>query len=203
MAGEGEQAPDEAVRVHSPRKDSAVVTIGRVTLPPELLGEPRVEIVAHYWWTGRDHATQYTALLELLRRRWRVVGVDVDATGVGAGVASWLQRAMGDLVEDVVFTRPRKSELGYVLLSAIRGGRCLMYKEDGSAESEEFWKEMTLCRYTALQSQSMNFYVDDKDGHDDFVVSAALMVAAAAVCAPEPAGGMVAAPLLYPNESRY
>ena len=207
MAGEGEQAPDEVVRVHSPKRDSTVVTIARVSAPAELLGEPRVEVVQHYWWTGRDHSTQYTALLELVRARWHCRSVWVDATGVGAGIASFLARALGEhVVEAVGFTRPRKSELGYGLLSAVRAGRVRMYADDGSKEAREFWYEASVCRYAivgASQQMSLNFYVDDKDGHDDFVVSLALAVAAAGLVAPAPAGVVIEAPPMYVGEGRF
>jgi hypothetical protein len=65
IAGEGETSGfDELTRRTHPRKDSTVVTIARVTHPPALMGEPLIEIVQHHWWTGRDHSTQYGALLE-------------------------------------------------------------------------------------------------------------------------------------------
>jgi len=117
VAGESEGGPDDQVRSRLPRRDSTVVTIARVTRPEELLGEPLIEIVEQQWWTGRDHATQYTALRSLLESCSYVC---VDATGVGAGVASWLARAFRSRVEAVQFTRPLKSEMGYELLAAVK-----------------------------------------------------------------------------------
>ncbi len=197
VAGEGEQAPDEIVRATSRRKDSTAVTIARVTYPPALLGEPLIEIVQHHWWTGRDHSTQYSGLLELLNARWRCSAVLVDATGVGAGVASWLARAMPERVEAVQFSRPVKSRLGYELLAAVNAGRVRMYAADGSPEWREFWQEAQACRYAIHQNTTMSFFVDEKDGHDDFVVSLALCVQAASRGVPEPAGGIVLPRRLY------
>jgi GNAT superfamily N-acetyltransferase len=202
VAGESERAPDEVVRSSKPRKDSTVATIARVSYPAELLGEPLMELVQHHWWTGRDHSTQYSALLELLKVRWRCSMVCVDATGVGAGVASWLGRAMAERVEAVQFSRPVKSQLGYDLLAAANAGRLRMYAADGSAEWREFWEEARLCRYSIYQNTAMSFFVDDKDGHDDFVISLGLCVRAAARAAPEPAGGIVPARRLY-DDGRY
>jgi GNAT superfamily N-acetyltransferase len=179
-----------------------VATIARVSYPAELLGEPLMELVQHHWWTGRDHSTQYSALLELLKVRWRCSMVCVDATGVGAGVASWLGRAMAERVEAVQFSRPVKSQLGYDLLAAANAGRLRMYAADGSAEWREFWEEARLCRYSIYQNTAMSFFVDDKDGHDDFVISLGLCVRAAARAAPEPAGGIVPARRLY-DDGRY
>ena len=156
IAGEGEQPSDEAVRGASPRKDSTVVTIARVTHPPALLGDPLIEVVQHHWWTGRDHSTQYSALLELLRNRWRCTMVSVDSTGVGAGVASWLAHAMPERVDEVHFSRPAKSELGYELLAAVNAGRLRMYASDGSPDWTEFWQEARLCRYAIYANSALN-----------------------------------------------
>ncbi|HLQ35002.1 MAG TPA: hypothetical protein VK457_20130 [Chloroflexota bacterium] len=202
VAGEGERAPDEILRSIQPKKDSTVVTIARVSHPPELLGEPLIEIVQHHWWTGRDHSTQYGGLLELLKTRWRCSMVYVDATGVGAGVASWLGRAMPQRVEAVHFSRPVKSDLGYELLAAVNAGRVRMYAGGDTAEGREFWEEARLCRYAIHANTAMSFFVDDKDGHDDFVMSLALCVKAAAAASPEPAGGIVLARRLY-EDGRY
>ncbi len=197
VAGEGERLPDEMVRSSHVRKDSTVVTIARVSRPSELLGEPLVEIVQHHWWTGRDHSTQFAALLELLRTRWGCSLVCVDATGVGAGVASWLHRAMPERIEAVQFTRPAKSAMGYELLAAVNAGRVRMYADDGSSEWRELWQQARLCRYAVYQNTALNFFVDDKDGHDDFIVSLALCVRAAEQAQPEAAGGIIPARRLY------
>jgi hypothetical protein len=186
IAGAGEALPDAAARGAEPRRDSTVVTIARVTRPAALLGEPLIEVVQHHWWTGRDHSTQYAGLLELLQERWGCRLACVDGTGVGAGVASWLERTMGDTVEVVQFTRPAKSELGYELLAAVNARRLRMYKPDGSPEWQEFWQQTRSCRYALHANNALNFYVEEKDGHDDFVVSLALCVRAASQAMPEP-----------------
>ena len=202
VAGEGEAAPDELARARSPRKDSTVVTIARVSHPPALLGEPLIELVQHHWWTGRDHSTQFGALQELLNQRWCCSMVCVDATGVGAGIASWLSRAMPQRVEAVQFSRPSKSQLGYDMLAAVNAGRLRMYAGDGSREWQEFWQEARLCRYAIHQNVTMSFFVEDSAGHDDFLVSLALCVRAASAAAPEPIGRIVLPPRLY-DDGRY
>jgi len=190
------------VRNAKPKKAPTVVTIARVSHPSVLMGEPLIEIVQHHWWTGRDHSTQFSGLLELLNARWRCATVCVDATGVGAGVASWLARAMPARIEAVQFSRPVKSEMGYELLAAVNAGRVRMYASDGSPECREFWEEAELCRYAVYQNVAMNFFVDGKDGHDDFLVSLALCVRAASNALPEPAGGIIPARRLY-DDGRY
>jgi len=200
VAGESENAPDEIVRLQFPKRDSTVVTIAKVTYPSELHGEPLIEIVDLYRWTGRDHSTQYTATLELIKR-WNCSAVCVDATGVGAGPASWLAKSCS-AVEPVHFTRPLKSELAYALQSAVRGGRVRMFSDDGSDEHREFWHELSAARYMLVGNQLMNFYVDDKDGHDDFVTSLALCVRAAARARPEPVSEIIRPSPYYWDSAR-
>jgi hypothetical protein len=50
-----------------------------------------------------------------------------------------------------------------------------MYLGDGSPEFQEFWLEMEQARSQYRPSQTMNFYVDASDGHDDFLMSLALV----------------------------
>jgi phage FluMu gp28-like protein len=116
----------------------------------------------------------------LLGDVWGCRRVAVDATGVGAGVASWLARSLGDeLVEQVVFSAPEKSRLAYTLLGMVNTGRCRLYARDGSAEWAEFWREAVACRYELRGGEQMRFYVPEAEGHDDFVVSLALCARAA------------------------
>lgn len=197
LAGQDEEAPDQLIRRLNPRRDSTVVTIASVTFPDELLGDPRLDVVQHYYWTGRDHASQYQGLLALLRDVWNVRSIVVDGSGVGAGVASWLNRALPGRLEVLRFTRPTKSDLAYALLSAINAGRLKMYADDGSEESHEFWQQARAARYETFANLALNFFVDPRDGHDDFLISLALCVRAAASLPPAPQGDIVRPPKLY------
>jgi len=49
----------------------------------------------------------------------------------------------------------------------------------GSAEYREFWSEMERAKSQYRPSQTMNFYVDPAQGHDDFLMSLALVIEAA------------------------
>ena len=123
VAGADEETQDAALRRLKPRKDSTVMTVARVTFGAIAeISEPLVEVVAHYWWTGRSHRTQYERLLHLLRVRWHVQFAVVDATGVGAGLASFLAEALGEsVIEQFAFTGPL--QIRYRLRAAIRGQR--------------------------------------------------------------------------------
>jgi len=204
IAGEDEEAADAALRSVKPRKDSTVVTIARLDYADVAPGimDPRLEVVEHYWWTGRDHRTQFAGLLDLLREVWGVARVCVDGTGVGAGVASFLLAALGEVVCEVVqFTAPRKSELGYGLLAAVNSGRFKVYQEtEQSAELREWWAQAEASRYEVRGNQLLAFYVPEEEGHDDFVVSAALCVAAGASYVRAPAAAVVRARPMYEGE---
>jgi hypothetical protein len=189
VAGESEQLPDALVRQRHPRKDSTVVTIARVIRQPPF--DPRVEVVHHLCWTGRDHSTQYQALHDLLALQWRCQAICIDATGVGAGLASWLHKSIGARVEQVQFTRPLKSELGFELLAAVNAGRLKLYASDGSAESKECLRQLVHCRYATTDAAHLNFFLDPRDGHDDFVTSLALAVRASSRILPEPLSVMI------------
>jgi len=77
------------------------------------------------------------------------------------------------------FTASAKSELGFNLLAAINSGSLKMYSPDGSPEYREFWYEMEKAKSYYRPSQTMNFFIDPSQGHDDFLMSLALLVEAA------------------------
>lgn len=197
IAGEDEEAEDAALRSLKPRKDSTAVTVCAVTWQPvggiAAVGrgpmEPALRIVQQYWWTGRKHRELFAQLVDLLRNVWRCRAVVVDATGVGAGVASFLAGAMPGVARPFVFTAASKSALGYGLLGAINGGRLKVYAEDGSPESAELWRQLRLARSTLHENQRLSFFVDPREGHDDLLMSVALAVEAAAGAEPRVAVG--------------
>lgn len=181
LAGEAEEEEGAYLRALKPRRDSTVVTIGELdfSMVDGIQRQPRVYIVEHYWWTGRKHAELYPQLIDILKNVWRCRKVVVDATGVGQPVSSFLRAALGSRVFPFIFTAPSKSGLGFNLLAAINSGRLKMYAGDGSPEYREFWLEVEKAKSQYRPSQTMNFYVDPAQGHDDFLMSLALLVEAA------------------------
>ena len=182
LAGKAEEVEDAALRAARPREDSTVVTIGELdfSVCTELVPLPQVNIVEHYCWTGMPHVAQYPQLLDVLRNVWHVRRAVVDATGVGAAVASFLSGALGtSVVLPFLFTQPSKSRLGFELLAAINSGRVKLYAQDGSEEYREFWFQINSARSNFRPNQTMNFYVDPIVGHDDYLSSLALLVEAA------------------------
>ncbi len=190
LAGEAE-AEGADLRAAKPRQDSTVVTIAELdfSVCDGLQKQPRVKVVEHYWWTGRKHTELYAQLVDILRAVWHCHKVVVDATGVGQPVSSFLRGALGARVSGFTFTAPSKSELGFSLLAAINSGRLKIYAGDGSAEYREFWQEMKEAQSHYRQNQTMNFHVAPSQGHDDFLMSLALVVEAARRYAPRGARG--------------
>jgi hypothetical protein len=161
--------------------DATVLTIARLAAPPPaaLVQEPRLEVVEQVTTTGAPHDETIARMADLLGRTWRVSRVAVDATGMGETVARLLDRVLGaGVVEVVKFTAGTKSALGYDLLGAVNGGRLQMYAADGSAEYAECWRQLELGRVAYRAGRQMSFFVDPADGHDDYLVSLALSVAA-------------------------
>lgn len=204
VAGEDEALEGADLRAANPRKDSTVVTVVRVDLgglDDPLLGLPRYEVVNRYGWTGRQHADLYAAILDLVEQ-WQAAAVVVDATGVGAGLASFLQRRLGTarphnagsaqaqragvarrairapgLVLPVEFNLASKSDLGWDFLGLIETGRFKDYVEDGASDTRQFWREVEACEFEVLPGpgQRMRWGVRDPALHDDYLISAALV----------------------------
>jgi len=190
LAGEAEEEEGARLRAVKPRQDSTVVTIGELDFTADgLQKQPRVRVIEHYWWTGKKHSELYHQLVDILKNVWHCRRVLVDATGVGQPVSSFLRQSLGSPVTPFTFTAKSKSELGFSLLAAVNSGRLKMYAADGSAEYQEFWSEMEKARSQYRPSQTMNFYVDPAQGHDDFLMSLALLVEAANQYTPRGAKG--------------
>jgi hypothetical protein len=191
LAGEAEEEEDAVLRAIKPRQDSTVVTIGELDFSnvDDIVKQPRVSIVEHYCWTGKKHTELYAQLVDILQSVWRCRRTVVDATGVGQPVCSFLKKSLGAKVSPFTFTAQSKSELGFNLLAAINSGRLKMYAGDGSPEHQEFWFEMEKAKSQYRPSQTMNFYVDPAQGHDDFLMSLALLVEAANQYSPRSARG--------------
>ena len=191
LAGEAEDKGDAALRALKPRQDSTVVTIGELdfSVSDEISNYPCIKVVEHYWWTGKKHAELYPQLVDILKNVWHCRKIVVDATGIGEPVASFLRKSLGPRVISFTFTQRSKSELGFNLLAAINSGKLKMYRGDSSEEYQEFWFEMEKARSQYRPSQTMNFYVDPAQGHDDFLMSLALLVEAANQYKPRGAKG--------------
>ncbi len=187
VAGEEEDEPVQGGEFKPfAKRDSAVLTIARGVVATSIdapgVQETQLQLVQHYAWTGRKHRELIPQLVDLLKNVWRVRHVVVDATGIGASTASFITGALGAArVTAFDFTATSKSHLAYELLAAVNGGRLKMYADDGTRESVEFWKQARLARYQVRAHQAMTFFVPETEGHDDFLMSLALLAECARV----------------------
>jgi len=160
------------------RHDWTVLTVARVAERPGR--PPLIEVVEHRAWQGVPTEPLIEELTDLLRRWWRVRRVAVDASGLGGPIAELLAaRLPRGVLEPVVLGAERKSRLGFALLAAAHSGRLRLYAIDGSREAAECRRQLALARVTYHGERLMRFGVDPTEGHDDYLVSLALAVAAA------------------------
>ena len=179
LAGESSKPAYDRLLATEPFRDSTVVTIGELRYLDDGLGSklPSIRVVEHFWWSGKPHTETFSRLVHILKDIWGCRRVIVDATGIGAGVAAFLRKSLGtSIVKPFTFTAKSKSQLGFDLLAAINSGRLHTYKPDGSPESTEFWSQISKAKGVVRPNQTINFFVDPSQGHDDFLSSLALLV---------------------------
>lgn len=184
IAGQDEQLEDNILV--RPQRDATVVTIAEVV---NMEKEPTLKIVEHYAWVGTPHHEVYGTLVELIKTTWNCASVVCDATGIGEPVASFLQKSCGARVQPFKFTQASKSQLGFDLIAAVNSNRLQCYAGDGSREFAQFMMELEQARSQYRPNQTINFYVDPSEGHDDYLMSLALCVKAAQESRPRVAIG--------------
>jgi hypothetical protein len=135
-------------------------------------------------WRGAGH-TQLYAELRALALQWQARYVVVDATGLGAGLAAFLAKALrpGTVIE-FKFSGATKSALGWGFMALCDAGRWQDYEVGaGDPDGLTFWKELEHCQFEVVPgpSQALRWGVPagtrdehDEPVHDDTVASAAL-----------------------------
>ena len=193
VAGEDEAARSGADPqdwdLRNPGRDATALTIVEVdmsTLQDPVLQAPTYRCVSRRQWTGVRHTDLYaelSAIAEAWRARWLVV----DATGVGAGLAGFLERALPGRVLPFQFSAASKSKLGWDFLAVIDSWR---WKEpapsaDGAQDLQAvFNRQLNHCQYEIVPGpeKRMRWGVPDATRdpssgervHDDLIISAAL-----------------------------
>jgi hypothetical protein len=191
FAGESELLEDD-ILVRSGR-DATVITIAEVK--PAMAGtigtEPEIHVVEHYCWVGKKHAELYPQMVDILKNVWKCSRIAADATGIGEPITGFLRKSLGARISPFKFSQKTKSEIGFDLLAAINSGRLKLYKQDGSRDYTEMLFELEKAKSVYRPSQTLNFFVDSNDGHDDYLMSLALAIQAANRCVPRKAKGFI------------
>jgi hypothetical protein len=189
VGGEDEQpgVAGDRTLLQNPRRDATALTVVDVE---GVYGElPVYRVVDRHLWVGEAHSALHQKLLALVRH-WRALWVVVDATGVGAGLSSFLEEtlgrggATGQRIMPVQFSRRVKSDLGWDFLGVVETGRYRDYVPDGTRETRQFWYEVEACQREVRTdpNHTMRWGVWDPVGydgliaygHDDLLISAAL-----------------------------
>ena len=189
----GEIEVTEDMILTTPGRDATVITIAELMDNNALnnTGERDIKVVEHYCWVGKKHAELHATMLDILKNVWNCRYIACDATGIGEPITAFLKHKLGNRIIPYKFTQKTKSEAGFELLAAINSGRLKIYKQDGSAEYKELMHEMEKARGNYRPNQTLNFYVEPGDGHDDYLISLALAVQAARHYTPVKAIGSI------------
>ena len=171
-------------RERNARRDATALTVVEIdaTAAPDLtLGLPLYRIIDRRLWLGVGHASLYGQLVDLAHH-WQAAHIVVDATGVGAGLAQFLARALGPRVVPITLNAATKSSLGWRLQALIDTGRLKDYADDGAPDTRQFWYEVAACEFEASDHDRLRWGVWETPrydglvarGHADLPLSAAL-----------------------------
>jgi hypothetical protein len=187
-ADEGVQDLDSGILVN-PGRDATALTVVAVEAGDDPGHAPVFRVVHRRLWVGVSH-TRLFGQIRALAEAWHVTRLVVDATGVGAGLAAFLDKALPGRVEPFIFSAKTKSELGWGFLAIIDSGRFRDYAvpENDSGEQArlraKFYQEADFCQYSVLPGPAKTLRWGVPDGthdpasgelvHDDLLVSASL-----------------------------
>ncbi len=194
VAGEDEKAGEQGIGVNdlaNPGRDSTALTVVEVdlsSLGDELVKAPTYRVVERRSWTGVKHSALY-GQIKAETERWGCKYLVIDATGVGAGLASFLDRAMPGKVIPFVFNAATKSKLGWGFLAVIETGRFKDWKRSpwDLDQGAEFEQQCRACQMEIVEGPERRMKWGVPDGtrdpatgepvHDDWILSAALCAA--------------------------
>lgn len=179
VAGEEEAGGNAADILGTARRDSTALSV------VEIGGEerrPHFRVIDRRIWTGTKQTRLHDEIVALACDVWRARAVVIDATGVGAGLASFLAASLGKggcAVVPFTFTAASKSALGWDLLALVDTGRLKEYARDSDPLTALFWEQLERTTFAteAGPGKRLRWSVPAGRGHDDLVMSLALVAA--------------------------
>ena len=192
VAGEDEGARSLTgeVSLSNPARDATALTL--VEIVPDTQDSQAAPVyrpLRRWQWVGANH-NDLQKEIRKIALEWKARAVVVDATGVGAGLASFLDRALPGKVTPFTFNSASKSQLGWDFLAVVDSGRWQeplfqdLPGDDQVRFQNEFFSQLAACQFEVSNDakHSMRWQVPDgsrdpQSGetlHDDWVLSAAL-----------------------------
>ncbi|MBP7228766.1 MAG: hypothetical protein KA988_06600, partial [Longilinea sp.] len=190
VGGEDAGLANGSGELQNPRRDATALTIfalDQSRLSDPLFAAPIYQVMQRFEWVGVPHPQLYAALLSLAQT-WQPRFIVVDATGVGAGLAAFLGRALPGRVLPFLFNPATKSSLGWRFLAIIETGRFQEADPQSCSPAQRALRERFLQQGCACTLQtdglqhSLRWSVPDSAQdpatglplHDDLLLSAAL-----------------------------
>ena len=169
---------------------ATVVWVDLATLAAPLLRAPTYRPVERRLWVGASHVDLYQELLGLAAH-YAARRVVIDATGVGAGLAAFLERALPGRVARFVFNLASKSQLGWDFLTLVDQGRWQepVFPPTPNGAAQEALQALFIAQAEGAQQtiltgagrlmrwgvpDEMRHPVSGQPLHDDLLISAAL-----------------------------
>jgi hypothetical protein len=185
VAGEDEsfQAGGHEGELQNPKRDSTALTIVEVdlsTLSDPIIHKPTYKVVMRRMWTGKSQTYQYSQI-KSLAETWLPRFIAIDATGIGAGLSSFLEKTFPGKVLPFVFNSSSKSKLGWDFIGIIETGRFKEYAPADPLFIEQL--SFTMLEVQPGPAHLIKWSVPDGTRnpatgelvHDDLVLSAALV----------------------------
>jgi hypothetical protein len=190
---EGVRSITGSLALANPARDATALTLVEINLDPAATGSapalPVYRPLQRWQWVGENHPRLQTLIHDIALKH-NVRAVVVDATGVGAGLAAFLERALPGRVTPFTFNRASKSKLGWDFLAIVDSGRWqepLLNDLPGSdqpALQNAFFAQLAACQYEVSDGPDKHMRWSVPDGardpatgallHDDWIMSAAL-----------------------------
>jgi hypothetical protein len=182
VAGEEESGTGPLAFAKATRRDKTALTVVEVDTTSRSDGRATYRVVDRRLWTGQKHSSLHNTLVDLARNVWKASWFVVDATGIGAGLTSFLESSLERTSTRVIpflFTFASKSQLGWNFIGLIDDGRYKEYRHDNADDTCEFETQLRLTTFEVQNGPGhiLRWSVPTAEGHDDLVISAALTAA--------------------------
>jgi hypothetical protein len=161
-----------------------VVEVDLSSLTDESLKAPTYRVMMRRSWQGVGQPELYIRI-KSMADTWKPRRLVVDATGIGAGLAAFLQKVYAGKARPFLFTSASKSNLGWDFLTVCDTGRFKDYAvREKDADQLNFWRQVQACQMESAEGPGRRIRWGVPDGardaethqqiHDDLLLSAAM-----------------------------